>query len=81
MDVKFDTVHVALSQCEALVLFELLASLEGRKGKIQLDAAEQEVLWRLEGQLESMLTEILAANYGDSLAVAKRSILSGDERT
>ena len=79
MDTKKDTIQVAFSRCEALVLFELLASFDARQERIRLDAAEQSVLWRLEGQLESMLTEIVAADYLERVAAAKRSVLSGNE--
>jgi len=60
---------VELSHDEALVLFEWLARNDG---KLPIsDPAEQDVLWRVEGQLEKTLVEPLAANYADAVHAAR----------
>lgn len=61
-----------LSHDEALVLFEWLAHNDGTLPVS--DAAEQTVLWRIEGQLEKALVEPLAANYSDSVHAARARI-------
>lgn len=74
-----ETVQVTFTRSEALVLFEWLASLDTRAEPLQIDAAEEQVLWRLEGQLESTLTEILSPDYQERLSAAKRDVLHCDE--
>ena len=64
-----DPILVELSHDEALVLFEWLAHNDGALPIS--DPAEQDVLWRLEGQLEKTLVEPLAANYADVVHAAR----------
>lgn len=78
MAIKKDRIQVTLPRCEALVLFEWLASLDAGEEKMPLDAAEQQVVWRLEGQLESLLTEIVAADYQERVVAAKQQVLNSD---
>jgi hypothetical protein len=40
-------------------------------------SAEQKVLWKLEGQLESKLTAPLLPNYKDLLEDARRQVQAG----
>jgi hypothetical protein len=56
------------------VLFEWLASLD-ETAKVPLDEAEQRVIWHLEGQLESLLPEVVAADYHEKVRIAKNAVL------
>ncbi len=68
------TVHLQLTRAEALVLFEWLARMEAA-GKLPVDdPAEEQVLWRLEGQLESMLREPLEPNYKEAVEAARKEV-------
>jgi hypothetical protein len=69
-----DSIQVTLARHEALVLFEWLASLDEKSG-VPLDEAEQKVVWHLEGQLETLLTEVVAADYKDRVLIAKKAVL------
>ncbi len=69
-----DPVLISLTRYEALVLFEWLASL-GETTELKLDEAEQTVIWRLEGRLESVLTEVLVPDYKERLMAAKKVVL------
>ena len=73
-------VQIQLNKNEALVLFEWLARLDERESEIAIDQAEQQVLWKLEGQLESILNEVVSMDYLRRVAEAKSSIL-GEEIT
>jgi hypothetical protein len=71
-------VQINLSRAEALVIFELLARLDDN-GSIKCeDPAEQQVLWKIEGQLEKVLTEPLAPEYKELLARARRAVRDSD---
>ena len=59
-----------LTKAEALVPFEWLARMD-QSGTL---AAEQQVLWAVEGQLERILVEPLAADYEEALAAARRVV-------
>lgn len=67
------TFSLALTHDEALVLYEWLASLDD-KPHASPDDAEQTILWRLEGQLESQLPEVLMPDYAQRLAEAKQRL-------
>lgn len=69
------TISIVLKHDEALVLFEWLTSLEEIHAAGMCDAAEQKVLWQVEGQLESMLPDVLLNDYKDRVAAAKRRLL------
>ncbi|MCP4547097.1 MAG: hypothetical protein GY835_11580 [bacterium] len=73
---KVDLVSLALTRAEALVLFEWLTRLDSAESLPCEDHAEQLVLWSLEGQLEKILTEPLAADYKDLLAEARQMVRS-----
>ena len=67
-------VLIRLTRAEALVLFEWLARVDAA-GKLPVDdPAEQQVLWRLEGQLESTLIEPLGPNYQEAVARARKEV-------
>jgi hypothetical protein len=66
--------NVMLTNDRALVLFELLARSDEHGQVPILDAAEQQVLWAIEGQLERHLVEPLDPNYRALLAEAKARI-------
>lgn len=68
------TVSLRLTRAEALVLFEWLARVDDAGNLPVEDPAEQQVLWRLEGQLESILLEPLAPNYREALEAARRQV-------
>jgi hypothetical protein len=63
-----------LTHAEALVLFEWVAR-EVDAGRIPFeDPAEQTVLWRVEGQLESTLVEVVSPGYAAAVEVARRAV-------
>ncbi len=66
-----------LSRAEALVLFDWLASREPRPADAP---AEQQVLWRVEGELERRLAEVLAPNYKELVAAARHHVAGEDNR-
>lgn len=69
-----ETVSVALSKPQALVLFEFLARFgEGERLEIR-DPAEERVLWDILADLERALPEPLAYDYDQELQKARESI-------
>lgn len=62
-----------LSRSEALVLFDWLARFNENE-KDGMDEAEQQVLFDLESQLESILPEPLANDYKIIIDQAKKEI-------
>jgi hypothetical protein len=70
-----DSVLLKLSRHEALVLFDWLVTFDESDAGPPQDSAEQVVLWRLEGQLEERLVEILAPNYVELLDDARKRVL------
>jgi hypothetical protein len=73
---KQEDVVLRLGKHEALVLFEWIAGLEVKAKAVFQHASEERVLWKLQGQLESTLSEPFAANYVDILAEARRMVES-----
>lgn len=67
-------ITVALTRKEALVLFEWLARIDSKGGSLFDHPSEEKVLWNIEGQLESVLTEPFAENYKELLADARKSV-------
>jgi len=63
-----------LTQEEALVLFEWLARLDEQDAFPCEDAAEQQVLWNLHGQLERALIEPFQKNYRDLVEQARSRV-------
>jgi hypothetical protein len=74
MDQQGGDVTSRLTRSEALVLFEMLARLDSGRLLPLADSAEEQVLWRLEGQLESTFPEPLASNYEELVAEARRTV-------
>lgn len=68
-------VAVKLAHSEALVLFDLLARWDAGLSLPLPDAAEQQVLWKLEGQLEKTLVEPLEPDYAERLEKARKEVL------
>lgn len=69
-------VEMKLSKQEALVFFEWLTTVEAMGAAVFQHPSEEKVLWKLEGQLESILSEPFAANYTDIVAAARKSVES-----
>ncbi len=67
-------VLLRLSPAEALVFFEWLARSDDAGSLPVEDPAEQQVLWRLEGQLEKTLSAPFAPNYRELLDAARREV-------
>jgi len=70
-----DAIVLHVTRSEALVLFEWLASFNQDRASAVVGESEQKVLWSLEGQIESLLVEVLASNYAESLAEAKARVM------
>jgi hypothetical protein len=68
-----ESVTIALSADEALLLFEWLAKLD--VSRTVQDAAAQRVLWAIEATLEKALVAPFAPNYDELLAAARERIL------
>lgn len=71
---KSDEVAIKLSRNQALVLFDWLADMKDDS----LEAATQQVLWRLEGMLEESLVEVVDADYKEKVAAAKTALLADE---
>ena len=68
--------QIDLDSDAALVLFELLASREEQiVSALQLEAAERNALWCLEGSLEKVLVGPLSPSYGALLQNARKSLV------
>jgi hypothetical protein len=65
-----------LSKAEALVFFEWLARHDVADDFPVIHPAEEKVLWRLLGFLESTLVEPFAKNYNEIIAEARQSVES-----
>jgi hypothetical protein len=73
-----DQVVLKLSKPEALVFFEWLANIEPMSETICQHHSEEKVLWKIQGQLESNLSDLFADNYADVLEEARRSVESNE---
>lgn len=69
-----DEVTLALNRDEALVFFEWLSSLQERADFSVYDESEQKVIWKIEGQLEKMLPDIVLKDYKERVSAAKLRI-------
>jgi hypothetical protein len=67
---------INLSNDEALVLFEWLSHFDEINTSEFKDEAEQNVLWSLEGKLESLLVEIVKPDYKRLVEEAKKRIIN-----
>ncbi len=68
------TVSLQLTRAEALVFFEWLSRVDTAGNLPIEDPAEEQVLWRLEGQLESKLIEPLGPDYKRAVEAARREV-------
>jgi len=73
-------VSLSLNRAEALVFFEWLAREDGAGSLSFAHPAEEQVLWRVEAQLEKCLADVFAPDYTARLAEARRSVLAPDPR-
>jgi hypothetical protein len=71
------TVTLTLTRAQALVLFEWLSRNDSAESFSFEDSAEQQVVWTVEGQLESTLVEPLAKNYKGLLEEAREEVRAG----
>ena len=71
--------NLKLNNQQALVFFEWLNNIEEIEACTFQHSAEQKVVWKLQGQLESALQELFLPNYIDLLAEA-RQIVESDNR-
>jgi hypothetical protein len=69
-------ITVELNNDEALILFAWLATLEFKSDSTQCDDAEQTVLWRVEGQLERQIVQVVSLEYVRELAEAKARVVA-----
>lgn len=67
-----------LSKQEALVFFEWLAKVEPMGTTVFQHPSEEKMLWKLQCQLESALSEPFAANYADIVDEARSSVESDE---
>ena len=73
------TVVLRFTPAEALVLFEWLTRV-GTAGRLPVeDPAEEQVLWRLEGQLESKLIEPFGPEYKQAVERARKEVRGSQE--
>lgn len=70
-----EPIAIELSKAEALVLFEWLARTDETRSSTIEDAAEDEVLSRIQGQLETTLVEPFAQNYQELVARARKEVM------
>jgi hypothetical protein len=69
-----ERITLELTGAEALVLFELLTPVDNAEALSFEDPAEQQVLWNIEGQLESKLVAPLDPSYQELLAEARKLV-------
>ncbi len=67
-------IKIKLTRAEALVLFEWLARLDTTEPPRFVDLSEEIVLWRMQGQLETSLTEPFDSNYDELLKQARQEV-------
>jgi hypothetical protein len=73
-----DEISLKLSKEQALVLFEWLAQVDSLDTSVFRHPAEEKVLWKLQGQLESVLSEPFAPDYNEILEAARRTVDAGE---
>jgi len=67
-------VFLCLTRAQAVVLFDWLARVDAAGAAPVEDPAEQQVLWQLQGQLESLLGEPLGPDYKEAVAAARKEV-------
>ena len=73
MTVPPDSIDIALSNDEALVLFEWLARFNAQEREFE-DQAEQRVLWNLEALLETRVPQLFSTDYATRVAEARSRV-------
>jgi hypothetical protein len=72
-------IYLRLTRAEALVLFEWVARVGAAGDLLVEDPAEQQVLWRIEGQLESKLSEPLGPEYKEAVEAARKEVRGSEQ--
>lgn len=67
-------VSLVLKHEEALVFFEWLGLLGERADSGLCDEAEQKVIWKIEGELEKQLPDVVMEDYKQRVSAAKSRI-------
>ncbi|MBE6875727.1 MAG: hypothetical protein E7496_03230 [Ruminococcus sp.] len=65
--------HIEITREEAVVLSELLYRIS-EKNQYYEDISEQYVLWKIEAQLDKLLTEPMMENYSDILKASRDAV-------
>jgi len=65
--------HIEITKEEAVVLSELLYRIS-EKNQYYEDISEQYVLWKIEAQLDKLLTEPMMENYSDILKASRDAV-------
>ncbi|MFW6154175.1 MAG: hypothetical protein ACOC95_03065 [Planctomycetota bacterium] len=73
-----DEIAMRISRNEALVFFEWLAKVEPMGTTVFRHPSEEKVVWKLQGQLESILEELFASNYAELVAEARTAVASDE---
>ncbi len=71
-----EEIVMKLKRKEALVFFEWLSSIDSLETSIIQHSAEEKVLWKLHGQLESALHEPFLPNYTQIIEEARKYVIS-----
>lgn len=74
MTINKSTITLSLSNAQALVLFEWLTSQDGADAFTYEHDAEERVVWKLQGQLEKVLTEPFHEDYVTILKRARAEV-------
>lgn len=67
---------ITLNHNEALVLYNWISSLEQNPVSDLCDEAEHTVLWRIEGQIESALPDVVMSDYTKRVMAAKAGVVT-----
>jgi hypothetical protein len=70
--------NINLTPTQALVLIDWLSKIDDKGDQFPIfqHEAERLVLWKIEGQIESVLAEVFAENYDDILREARQKVVS-----
>jgi hypothetical protein len=74
MSDETQSVRLALTADEALVLFELVSRFGDSDQLTIADQAEATILWKLCGQLEALLTQPFSPKYSELLSGARQRV-------
>lgn len=65
--------RIELNDAETLVLYDWLKRIS-EDGEYFQDISEQEVLWRIEAQMDKVLVEPFKPNYVEIIAEARKQV-------